>query len=52
MKRNGYFTFQMIIIDILTGGGGGGGGGGAAPFFRYAWIAEVLFEQFLIRNAV
>ena len=43
MKRNGYFTFQTII-DIT-------GACGTISFFQYAWITEVLFEQFLIRNA-
>ena len=42
MKRNGYFTFQMII-DIT-------GVCGTISFFRYAWIAEVLYKQFLIQK--
>ena len=44
MKRNGYFTFQTIS-DIT-------GAHSTISFFRYAWIAEVFFKQFLIRNAV
>ena len=44
MERNGYFTFQMII-DITEACG-------TISFFQYAEITEVLFEQFLIRNAV
>ena len=39
-KRNGYFTFQMIINMI--------GARGTISFFWYAWIVEVLFKQFLI----
>ena len=35
-----YFTFQMITTII--------GVRGTISFFRYSWIAEVLFEQFLI----
>ena len=43
-RSNRYFTFQTIFNMI--------GACGTISFFWYAWIVEVLFEQFLIRNAV
>ena len=44
MKRNGYFTFHMII-DIT-------GVYGTISFFQYAWIAEVLFEFEMLCNGL
>ena len=44
MKHNRCFTFQ-VIIDIT-------GACSTISFFRYAWVTDVLFEQFLIQNAM